>query len=517
MTYLIILESYYIVLPIPISSRRSIIDTMATHTRTNPAEAYVFRLRRHRLEQTFLHLLTTKCVHCRRKYFSSFLHQRRRVRTMAATRSKTIRIDSIGVENTRLRSNTRSQRRPKAPIGDSPLCLPQSKASPQTSTTPPDKAQARTFSSLDDSAAPRAASVPCSAAPKLTQPTLATPSPRPRTPVRAAGHDQTLKLTSDKVSKSWPADLGGQKVRGLRNPHNWCYRRSLLQALACSPQFFNMMDGTHDRCDKIKRGCVTCQLRLLLQVYHGGKPGLQTALTSFDNAIKTTGRRSDPRWEGVGNGQEDSFLFLQYLMGIIENTRARGAEQRAFRDAVKLGHQVTWKCGNCNKIHVKDEPAGYSLQLPIPSQRQQPVTLKNCLDAYHVENGLLITCDKCNTKARRSRRHRITNPPGLLSIQLKRFNMDAYGRTQKNRDHVHYDEVIDLSPWSAESDPSLVYRLQAVVAHSGGLKSGHYVAYVRTAKGVSYISDETVQAETASKWLKPGNGFQPYILFYVKQ
>jgi ubiquitin C-terminal hydrolase len=105
--------------------------------------------------------------------------------------------------------------------------------------------------------------------------------------------------------------------------------------------------------------------------------------------------------------------------------------------------------------------------------------------------------------------------PPVLVLSLKRFRQDVRGRTRKLSGHVSFEEELDVS---ALCDASLqhpcTYQLRGVVEHSGGLSSGHYVAYVRRAGDSAwhYISDRHVRPATQAQVL----GAEAYLLFYER-
>ena len=78
--------------------------------------------------------------------------------------------------------------------------------------------------------------------------------------------------------------------------------------------------------------------------------------------------------------------------------------------------------------------------------------------------------------------------PPVLVVHLKRFCGAA--RTQKVGGHVAFPEVLDLAPYTAAAAAaapapsgaaasSALFRLAAVVVHSGTMSGGHYIAFVR--------------------------------------
>lgn len=122
----------------------------------------------------------------------------------------------------------------------------------------------------------------------------------------------------------------------------------------------------------------------------------------------------------------------------------------------------------------------------------------------------------------------INKAPPILTIHLKRFSQDARGRYNKLNGHVVFKDSIDLRPFM---EPRCVekgkyeYRLVGVVEHSGSIRMGHYVAYVRggerssgqakkeSGRGVwYYASDASVRETSLDEVLR----CEAYILFYEK-
>ncbi|KAK8480686.1 hypothetical protein V6N11_070951 [Hibiscus sabdariffa] len=121
----------------------------------------------------------------------------------------------------------------------------------------------------------------------------------------------------------------------------------------------------------------------------------------------------------------------------------------------------------------------------------------------------------------------INKAPPILTIHLKRFCQDARGRLSKLNGHVNFRETIDLRPYvdpRCKDADSCIYSLVGVVEHSGTMRGGHYIAYVRGEKGngtdtehVSsqwyYASDQHVRQASIEEVLR----CEAYILFYEKK
>ncbi|CAI9771169.1 unnamed protein product [Fraxinus pennsylvanica] len=130
-----------------------------------------------------------------------------------------------------------------------------------------------------------------------------------------------------------------------------------------------------------------------------------------------------------------------------------------------------------------------------------------------------LDSEKLKVKRDATKRILIDKAPSILTIHLKRFSQDARGRLSKLNGHVNFKETIDLkkymNPRCTERD-RYVYRLVGVVEHLGTMRGGHYVAYVRSAKGENgdsvwyHASDAYVHEVSLEEVLR----CEAYILFY---
>ncbi|KAK7331480.1 hypothetical protein VNO77_25705 [Canavalia gladiata] len=92
--------------------------------------------------------------------------------------------------------------------------------------------------------------------------------------------------------------------------------------------------------------------------------------------------------------------------------------------------------------------------------------------------------DSKSVKVKRdaTKRVLIYKAPPVLTIHLKRFSQDARGRLSKLNGHVNFKEIMDIRPYidpRCIGEEKYVYHLVGVVEHSGSMRGGHYVAYVR--------------------------------------
>ncbi|CAN6462725.1 unnamed protein product [Victoria cruziana] len=128
-----------------------------------------------------------------------------------------------------------------------------------------------------------------------------------------------------------------------------------------------------------------------------------------------------------------------------------------------------------------------------------------------------------------TKRFFINKVPPVLTVHLKRFSQDTRGRLSKLNGCVNFQAVLDLSPYMDPSckDRNWIYHLVGVVEHSGTMRGGHYVAYVRgrenrrasavgqdcqCARVWYHISDNYVRQVSLREVLHS----EAYILFYER-
>ena len=198
---------------------------------------------------------------------------------------------------------------------------------------------------------------------------------------------------------------------------------------------------------------------------------------------------------------------------------------RAF--AGTLRSDVT--CGACGHVSTVTDPT-VGLSLDVPATPAGAVTLEECLrrfvrperlcDADAGSSSGAFACARCGDRAAaKTKQMSLSRAPPTLALHLKRFRRGA-----KIDRHVAFPFALDVAPYASsaaerarvafgdrarndrlraapdadEDEPSArtakpretaatrerrnvrsAYELFAVVVHSGGMESGHYVCYVK--------------------------------------
>lgn len=116
----------------------------------------------------------------------------------------------------------------------------------------------------------RRRSYPC----RVDTPRRASENPRRRSASASAGRPGTsiprgrIAKRARRPSPAFPAELVGTEPAGLHNPHNFCYRRAVLQCLLHVPALHAHFARTHRTCDGGRAGaCVACALREFFRAY----------------------------------------------------------------------------------------------------------------------------------------------------------------------------------------------------------------------------------------------------------
>lgn len=139
------------------------------------------------------------------------------------------------------------------------------------------------------------------------------------------------------------------------------------------------------------------------------------------------------------------------------------------------------KCGHTTRTFVYCD----IVTLPIPKVKQE-VKLVDCLADYYKEESLETQklCPGCQHHTPTTKQMRISKPPPVLVLQLKRFQNDLSKIAARVTCPV-FD--LDMTPYMSEScraaasngAKDTVYNLYGVVSHSVTETFGHYIALIR--------------------------------------
>ncbi|XP_014093491.1 ubiquitin carboxyl-terminal hydrolase 30 homolog [Bactrocera oleae] len=220
-----------------------------------------------------------------------------------------------------------------------------------------------------------------------------------------------------------------------------------------------------------------------------------------------------------------------------------------------MGTQIV--CNGCGFKSTVRYDKFDSITLNLPSQRRSGLSLGHLLSEYITSEELNdVKCESCNETSNHTKSLTFAKLPGCLCIHVARTVWLPTGQICKRQDYVHFPESLSMAPYSfvqphlnsqagtpwgstmslfssslpmnslggSANDsygtafgtmfPKNLYRLLAVVVHSGEASSGHFVTYrrgaLRNAHRWFYTSDTVVREVSIEEVLS----VPAYLLFY---
>ncbi|KAK6399081.1 hypothetical protein LTR65_000639 [Meristemomyces frigidus] len=242
----------------------------------------------------------------------------------------------------------------------------------------------------------------------------------------------------------------------------------------------------------------------------------------------------------VKKSMSDAFDYLKYLLEELKKEEAKyedSVDALTSQELFDIALERRWTCSDCGNVTVSDIPAaeaGHGVGLSVPLQEpRNGLSLIEYLRSVF-EETLTIRCTdgackqgKDHAGKPRQQIKRITKSPEVLVVRLARFafgTADGEPAMVKVRNRCAFEEYLNLGEFT-ESGESLMYRLDGVVAHSGSVTSGHYIAAVRERDGKSFCSindDRSIARNrrgTVEELEQPqsmGTNFDPYVLVYSR-
>ncbi|EDV45954.1 ubiquitin carboxyl-terminal hydrolase 30 homolog [Drosophila erecta] len=215
-----------------------------------------------------------------------------------------------------------------------------------------------------------------------------------------------------------------------------------------------------------------------------------------------------------------------------------------------MGTQIV--CNGCGSKSAVRYDKFDSITLNLPQQRRTGLSLGHLLSEYITSEDLSdVKCDSCNETTTHTKSVTFAKLPACLCIHVARTVWLPTGQVCKRKDYVHFPESLSMAPYSFVQPhlnsqagtpwgstmslyssslpmnngvgggegfgtmfPKNLYRLLAVVVHSGEANSGHFVTYrrgsLRNAHRWFYTSDTIVREVSIDEVLS----VPAYLLFY---
>ncbi|KAF6020803.1 USP42 [Bugula neritina] len=314
-----------------------------------------------------------------------------------------------------------------------------------------------------------------------------------------------------KLKMKWPEKrvVGA----GLINLGNTCFVNSVLQCLSYTvPLSCHLLSGSHKSSCKEVGFCMLCLLQdhVTRSAFHQGdafKP--LKVLQNLRNIAKclTWGR------------QEDAHEFLRYVVDSMQKSCLSGLNGLdKYSKETTLVHRIFGgylrsqvMCMQCRHASNTFDPF-----LDISVEVKESSNLENALSKFvtpetlDVENA--YKCESCMKKVCAQKRFTIHKASNVLTIHLKRFDMNRMLGTKVSR-HIKFPSELNIRPYmSVSTGIPVYYSLYGVLVHSGfSCNSGHYYSYIKAPDDSWYcMNDSTVSKTSQSTVL----GAEAYILFY---
>ncbi len=284
--------------------------------------------------------------------------------------------------------------------------------------------------------------------------------------------------------------------RGLLNQGATCYLNSFLQTLFLAPEMRRAIlqwrpvdkdgapasavssNGSGTSVSSPRRLGVVSELqRLFLRLLYASSGSVST--TSLTSSF---GWHSAEIWQ-----QHDVQEFIQKL---YERMMAEDKELREQVQKINHGTLVDYvQCTTCKTRKAKSQPF-LTLALECKGMKSVEESLAAFVRSEHLYGENAYRCGVCDSKQPATKGVALVQCPPLLSLQLKRFDMDWNSGTRvKISTPLKLSPTLNVKPFisneesnaapSVSSHGSTEYELFSVLIHSGSANGGHYFAYTK--------------------------------------
>ncbi|KAL2489051.1 ubiquitin carboxyl-terminal hydrolase 16-like [Forsythia ovata] len=307
------------------------------------------------------------------------------------------------------------------------------------------------------------------------------------------------------------------RPRGLNNCGNSCYANAVLQCLAFTPPLTAyFLQGLHSKACEKKEWCFTCEFETLVSKAREGHSPL--------SPIRIISRLQNIGSHLANGREEDAHEFLRCA---IESMQVVCMKESGNKEPSPLDEETTlmgltfggylrskiecMRCGGKSERHERmmDLSVEIGGDIGTLEEAMQQFTHTETLDG---ENK--YQCSRCRSYEKAKKKLRVLEAPNVLTIALKRFQADKFGKLNKR---IRFPEILNMAPYmSGTSDKSPIYQLYGVVVHLDVMNatfSGHYVCYIKNNQGRWFKADDsTVQVVELEKVLTK----DAYMLLYAR-
>lgn len=319
---------------------------------------------------------------------------------------------------------------------------------------------------------------------------------------------------------------------GLENFGNACYINSALQCLCHIRPFIDIIWNLPEQQLSQLSPITSAYRRLLLKMQSTDK-GSTSA-----HEIKSCIGELNPRFSG--NNEQDSHEFLILLIETLDDELMDNYQNSSIGDLIHGTIRSTVKCIDCGK-ETDTLDSFVSLPLPIhglnlrnlaynaimcistmlkgvlSGNEQTNYSLYDCIRNFLLPEQLGLNgqwfCDNCDGYTNATKNLNLYQLPKILILQLKRFTYDLTN-DMKITTKIDVQETLNFQQFVKKNgiNPSTIYNLMAVLAHTGTLTNGHCTTYARHLNNLTWyhFDDSFVRPVTLNEVLKS----DIYVLVY---
>ena len=260
--------------------------------------------------------------------------------------------------------------------------------------------------------------------------------------------------------KSFTQSTSSPMKQGISNEGNTCYMNTIIQSIYNLPflrkEIFNL------------KTTVNIVILIIQRIFYN--------LSHATTPIKITDIFKALKWErAYWNAPQDATEIYMILYDIISS------ENEKIKDHCEGEMKTIIECPARNfKSERKERFLFLSLDI---TEKDSSISdlLENFFskeeltgdNRYQYENE-----DKTFIYVDALKSYKISKPPPIFYIQLKRFNASY----EKNCKEISFESSLDLSKYVDSSEKNFHYELYCVIVHDGNIDRGHYFAIINEFK-----------------------------------
>ena len=310
---------------------------------------------------------------------------------------------------------------------------------------------------------------------------------------------------------------------GLGNSKNACYINAAMQVLFGLPQFWVTMNSiNNDQQKKNDWYWDSIQKKIIAENPFNTFIKMYCDSYNANNASPAiiAANKTKETYEKIF-AFKDSYLSpdTQYDTGEVFSTILHLGKPGLHVNGILYNElqiffpllETTINCDNCKTQHTSLKERSFPVSIEIPTGVVQ-TTLKDCVDGFLTQEvlGNDYVCDYCQKKGFCKKQLSLTNEPGLIFFQLKRFH-DVNKKIEIPVD-------IPLIYSASVAGKLINYNLLSIIFHTGTLNNGHYTALVKYGNNWYLCDDGSVTQvlDVVAELAKEITQKNAYFLMYTK-